>query len=146
MLLSKKKMVFILDEGSVFKAPLDKIWKLNQSEGEHSHPSLRNMEAGQEGEHPVVSYETGMPDGTWAKNKVKLTVFPPLCVLYETVEGPMAGSRSVQYYTPKGNDTGVTVVGHWTAKGITDDQLRQAVMAFLDTVFKEDQINLTKMV
>jgi len=37
-------MVFIFDDGSTFKAPLDKVWKLNQSEGEHSHPSLMEPE------------------------------------------------------------------------------------------------------
>jgi hypothetical protein len=138
-------MVFILDEGSVFKAPIDKVWKLNQSEGEHAHPSLRNMRAEQEGNNPLVSYETGMPDGTWVKHKVRLTTMPPLGMMFDTIEGPMAGSKSVQYYIPKGNETGVTVVGHWTAKGMTDDQVRKAVMGFLDTVFKEDQANLAKM-
>jgi len=138
-------MVFILDEGSVFKAPIDKIWKLNQSEGEHPHPSLKNVKASQEGDHPIISYETQMPDGSWAKNKIRLTVFPPVGNLFETIEGPMTGSRSVTYYTPKGNETGVTVVGHWTAKGMPDDKVREGVMTFLETVFNEDQTNLAKL-
>jgi hypothetical protein len=144
-LKSDQKMVFIIDEGSTFKAPIDKVWKLNMSEGNHSHPSLRNTSSKMEGEHPILLYETQLPDGSWAKNRVKMTLLPPVGVGFETVEGPMAGSKSFQYYTPKGNETGITVVGNWTAKGVPEDTIRQAVLGFLDTMFKEDQANLARM-
>lgn len=81
---------FIFDDGSTFKAPLEKVWQLNQSEGEHSHPSLRNQSGDQQGEHFILSYETKVPDGSWAKNKVMTTAFPPVEVAFETIEGPMA--------------------------------------------------------
>src|ERR1700682_5631352 len=61
-------MVFFQDEGSEFDAPLDKMWKLNQSE-HHSHPSLKNPSTSTEGEHPILSYETQMPDGGWVKEQ-----------------------------------------------------------------------------
>jgi hypothetical protein len=138
-------MVFIFDDGSKFKAPLDKVWQLNQSEGEHSHPSLRNQKGEQQGEHFILSYETKMQDGSWAKSKVKTTAFPPLGIAFETLEGPMAGSKSFQFYTPKGNETAVTVVGEYVSKGVPDAALKGAVLAFLGTVFDEDQKNLAKM-
>jgi hypothetical protein len=138
-------MVFILDEGSEFDAPLDKVWKLNMSEGEHSHPSLRNPSSEMEGENPILRYETQLPDGSWAKNKVKLTLLPPLGIAFETLEGPMKGSRSFQYYTPKGSKTSVTIVGDWTSPGVPDAVLKGGVMKFLETVFQEDQTNLSKL-
>jgi hypothetical protein len=138
-------MVFIFDEGSRFKAPLDKVWELNQSEGEHSHPSLRNQKGEPQGEHFILSYETKMPDGTWVKHKTRTTAYPPVGIAFETIEGPMTGSKSFQFYTPKGNDTAVTVVGEWVSKGVPDADLKKAVLAFLGTVFDEDQKNLTKM-
>jgi hypothetical protein len=138
-------MVFIVDEGSVFKAPLDKIWKLNASEGEHSHPSLRNQNSEMEGEHPVLSYETQMPNGGWVKNRVRMTLLPPVGIAFETIEGPMTGSKSFQYYTPRGAETGITVVGNWVANGIPEEAIKPAVMGFLETVFKEDQANLARM-
>ena len=138
-------MVFIFDDGSTFKAPLEKVWQLNQSEGEHSHPSLRNQSGEQQGEHFILSYETKTPDGSWAKNKVRTTAFPPVGVAFETLEGPMAGSKSFQFYTPKGNETGVTVVGEFVSNGVPDAALKGAVMAFLGTVFDEDSKNLSKM-
>jgi len=138
-------MVFIVDEGSNFKAPLDKIWKLNQSEGQNSHPSLRNQKGEPQGEHFILSYETQMPDGSWAKNKVRTTAYPPVGIAFETLEGPMAGSRSFQFYTPKGKETEVTVVGEYVSKGVPDAALKAAVMAFLGTVFDEDSKNLSRM-
>jgi hypothetical protein len=138
-------MVFIIDEGSTFKAPIEKVWKLNMSEGNHSHPSLKNPSTEMEGEHPILSYETQMPDGSWAKNRVKMTLLPPVGVGFETLEGPMAGSTSFQFYTPKGSETTITVVGNWTAKGVPDEAIRQGVLGFLDTMFKEDQANLSNM-
>jgi hypothetical protein len=138
-------MVFIFDEGSKFKAPLAKVWELNQSEGEHSHPSLKNQKAEQQGEHVILTYQTENPDGTWATHKVRTTAYPPVGIAFETIEGPMAGSKSFQYYTPRGNETSVTVVGEFAAKGIPEANLKQAVMGFLETVFNEDQKNLARM-
>jgi hypothetical protein len=57
----------------------------------------------------------------------------------------MAGSKSFQFYTPKGNETAVTVVGEFVSKGVPDAALKGAVMAFLGTVFDEDQKNLSRM-
>lgn len=138
-------MVFILDEGSKFSASIDKVWKLNQSEGEHLHASVRNRKAVAEGDHMIVSTETAMPDGTWVKNKTRITAFYPLGIMFETLEGPMAGSKSFQYYTPMGKETGVTVVGEFTSKVIPGSQLRTAQMEFLEILFNEDQKNLAKM-
>jgi len=138
-------MVFIRDEGSEFNAPIDKVWELNMTEGKHSHPSLRNQSSAMEGEHPILKYETQMPDGSWAKNKVRMTVLPPVGIAFETLEGPMAGTKSFQYYTPKGSKTGITVVGDWKAPGVPDEAIRAGVLKFLETVFNEDQANLAKM-
>jgi hypothetical protein len=138
-------MVFIFDEGSVFKAPLDKIWKLNQSEGQHIHPSLRNQKAEEQGDRVILTYETAMPDGTWVKHKNRVTAFPPVGIAFETLEGPLEGSRSFQYYTPKGKETAISVVGEFRSKVIPEADLKKAVMAFLETVFNEDQRNLARM-
>lgn len=138
-------MVFIIDEGSTFKAPIDKVWKLNMSEGNHSHPSLKNASSEMDGGHPILSYETLAPNGNWVQNRVKLSLLPPVGVSFETIEGPMTGSKSFQYYTPKGNETGVTVVGNWVSPGVSDELVRTTVIGFLETVFKEDQANLARM-
>jgi hypothetical protein len=138
-------MVFFKDEGSEFDATLDKVWRLNQSDREHSHPSLKNASYEMDGEHTVLSYDTQMPDGSWAKNKVRMTVFAPIGIAFENIDGPLKGSVSFQYYTPKGSKTGVTVVGEWKADGVPDSQLNAMGMKFLETIFNEDKVNLSKM-
>jgi hypothetical protein len=74
-----------------------------------------------------------------------MSVFPPIGIIFENVEGPLKGSVSFQYYTPKGAKTSVTVVGEWKAAGIPDAQLHAVGMKFLETVFSEDKANLAKM-
>ena len=138
-------MVFILDEGSVFNGPLDKVWKLNASEGQHNHPSLRNMSSEMDGERVVLKYESKMKDGTYAKEKVRLTFYPPVGTATEVLEGPRAGSKSFQFYIPKGSKTGITVVGDFKSPTLSDSDLKFFVMQFLDTVFNEDQKNLAKV-
>jgi hypothetical protein len=138
-------MVFIKDEGSEFKGPIDKIWKLNATEGQHSHPSLKNVTGEPAGENTMIlSYDVDA-GGKTIRVRNKVTMVPPLGELFETLDGPMAGSKSFSYYTPKGNNTGITVVGEWKSSVMSDDQIKEAVMSFLQTVFDEDQANLARM-
>jgi hypothetical protein len=135
-------MVFLLDEGSVFNGPLDKIWKLNSSEGKHNHPSLRNMTSEMDGDRVVLSYEAKSRKGAWEKHKIRLTFFPPVGTVTESLEGPRAGSKSFQFYTPKGSKTAITVVGDFVSPGMSDSELKDEMMHFLENVFQEDQTNL----
>lgn len=137
-------MVFVLDEGSVFKAPLDKIWRFNQAEREHYHPSFKNLQVGQEGQSIVFTFDSVAPDGKTVKRKSKLTALPPVGSFIEELEGQFAGSKYLNYYIPKGNKTGITVVGEWTSPTIPADKLKKAVLNSLETVFKEDTANLEK--
>jgi len=138
-------MVFIIDEGSVFKAPLNKVWELMQSEGKHNHPSEINPRMAMDGDHPVLTFDVKMPDGRQVTNKIKLTLMPPVGVSLDYLEGPFAGSKSVQYYVPKGNETGVTVIGDYNSPWMSGDQLKGAVLMSLETAFNEDQENLKKL-
>jgi len=90
-------MVFILDEGSTFKAPLEKVGKLNAFEGQHNHASLKNLKAEPAGENTMmVTYEVEI-GSKLARAKTKLTAVPPVGMITETLEGPFAGSKSFQF-------------------------------------------------
>jgi hypothetical protein len=55
----------------------------------------------------------------------------------------MSGSKFFNYYIPNGNKTGVTVVGDFKSPMIYDEnQLKQAVMSFLEQAFNEDSAYL----
>ncbi len=137
-------MVHIKDEGSHFDVPLDVVWKYVQSDMDHgeAHKGRRNFSRKPISESMVeLSWEQEM-DGKWVKTANRLTFLPPLGFVVEPLEGPLAGSKFVNYYTPKGNKTEVTVVGEWVSKSIPPAMLEKAVMGNLEKVFAEDSAGI----
>ena len=133
-------MVHIKDEGSHFEAPIDVVWKYVQSEQDHgeSHKGRRNFSRKELGPNMVeLSWEQEI-DGKWVRSANRLTMLPPVGFSVEPLEGPLAGSKFYNYYTPRGNRTEVTVVGEYTSKTIPAAQLEAAVMTNNEKVFKED--------
>ncbi len=122
-------MVFIWDEGSTFKAPLSKVWALAQTEGVHKHPSQIDPKMSMEGGSPVLSYGTKTPGGTVVRHSIRLTMVPPVGFILDYVDGPMKGSKFMQYYVPKGDKTGVTVVGEAVMPGASDQQIKESIGA-----------------
>jgi len=138
-------MVYILDEGSEFDAPIDKVWKLAQSEAFHKHSFQKNPSAKMEGDSALLSFDMATPAGKTTHHTLKITPVPPVGEILEYVEGDFAGTKAFNYYIPKGKKTGVTVVGEWVSKSVPADQLKKLVMENLETAFKEDQQNLKKV-
>jgi hypothetical protein len=102
-------MVFILDEGSVFELPFDKLWEYLPSE-KHSHPVSKLISRELSGNVLTITAEREI-NGKTVRTKLRMTVYPPLGVVQEYLEGPAAGSKAFLYYYPVGNKTGITVVG-----------------------------------
>jgi hypothetical protein len=143
-------MVFIIDEGSEFEAPIEKVWKLNEAhlkDAGRIHPGGRNYKTENISDSTTTtSLETDI-QGQSSNIKIKITKFYPLGVAIELLEGPMTGSKFFNYYIPNKNKTGVTVVGDFKSPIINDEaQLRQTVLSFLEQAFKEDSTYLKKMV
>jgi hypothetical protein len=138
--------VYILDEGAVFDAPIDRIWEYLQSEG-HEHKAVKTVNLEMQGENTVLItnevYLEGVPP---LRNKLKVTMYAPFGLVQEYLEGPMSGTKTFQYYTPKGDKTGVTVVGDFVAKGMDDETIRKTALQILELVFNEDNENLKKLV
>ncbi len=142
---ARLSMVYILDEGSEFDAPIDKVWKLAQSEAFHKHSFQKNPSAKMEGDSALLSFDMATPAGKTTHHTLKITPVPPVGEILEYVEGDFAGTKAFNYYIPKGKKTGVTVVGEWVSKSVPADQLKKLVMENLETAFKEDQQNLKKV-
>jgi hypothetical protein len=137
-------MVRIVDDSDHFEAPIDKIWKLieaHQTEMTTIHPGAKNpkMEGGGDN-WGVVSW-----DSDQGHMKLKVTAFPPIAQVLEIMDGPLTGTKFVNYYTPKGSRTGVTVVGDFHSKVIPEHQLEGAAREFLKQGFEEDSAYLRKM-
>lgn len=138
-------LVFITDEGSEFKGPIDKVWALANSEANHKHSFQKNVQVKMEGQNPILSYDAQTPSGGWVRQSIKITYLPPLGYTLEYLDGDMAGSKAMSYYVPKGSKTGINVIGEWTSKSVPPDQLKKMVLKNLETAFNEDQENLKKM-
>lgn len=139
-------MVYILDEGSEFDATLDGIWEYMNSDTEHDHKSIKMIGMEPAGENSfVMTNEVTMPNMPTVRNKIKFTMYAPFGFVEEYLEGPMTGTKSFQYYIPKGKKTGVTVVGNFVVAGMDDDMTKRIAMSILDTLFNEDSENLRKL-
>jgi len=136
-------MVYILDEGSVFDAPIDKIWKYLPSDN-HRHNSLKLISREMVNNNAVVITAERNIMGKMVRTKIKNTLYPPFGFVQEHLEGPTAGSKAFIYYVPKGNKTAITIVGDFVLSGMDEKTTRDAVMAQLQVVFDEDNANLKK--
>jgi hypothetical protein len=134
-------MVYILDEGSVFDAPIDKVWKYLTSD-EHRHNSLKLISREMATSNTVIITAERNIMGKTVRSKIKNTLYPPFGFVQEHLEGPTAGSRAFVYYIPKGNKTGITVIGEFVLSGMDEKTTRDAIMAQLQMSFDEDNANL----
>ncbi len=142
-------MVHIVDEGSVYEAPIDKVWKLgqaHQTDIRKIHPGFLNYRSEPVSENVQLQTWETEAQGRRMKTKAKYTVFPPVGQAIEILEGPLAGSKFFNFYTPKGpNRTAVTVVGDFKSSMLPEDQVRPSVLQFLEQAFNEDTAYLKSM-
>jgi hypothetical protein len=131
-------MVFILDEGSLFELSFDKLWDYLPSE-KHAHPVAKLISREISGNVLTIASDRDI-NGKIVRTKLRMTIFPPLGVVQEYLEGPAAGSKAFLYYYPVGNKTGITVVGDFTISGTSDDEsTRRAVAQMMERSFTEDE-------
>jgi hypothetical protein len=139
-------MVYIIDEGSVFDVPIDKIWNYLSSD-QHRHPSVKLLNREVNGNVVTLTSERNIM-GKQAVVKVRNTLYPPFGMVQEHLEGPLKGPRAFQYYIPKGDKTGVCVVGDYLVQGFNNDDansIRKVVLGQAQTVFDEDNSNMKNM-
>jgi hypothetical protein len=147
-------MVFIEDREGIFDAPIDKVWKLAKAhsiEGSKIHPSAKNIETTMLDENTFInSWYENIHEQT-IKIKMKGTIFYPLGIAFEIIEGPFAGSTYFIYYVPiSDNKTGVVLAGEFRSVSIDptvgdDERLRSIVSSTLEKVFDEDCAYLKNM-
>jgi hypothetical protein len=138
-------MVRISDqEGSQFDAPIDVVWKYLQHPEAHgnAHQGTRNRAMKPLTETSfIVSWEQNM-NGNWVKVANKITVFPPLGMVAEAMEGPLAGSKMFTVYTPHGAKTEVAVHGDMQSAVLPAPQIEPAVRAAWEAAFKDDEAGI----
>lgn len=141
-------MAHIEDLGSQFDAPIETVWKFLQSPDDHgqSHANRRNIAGAPTPEGGMrISWEQNV-DGHWVNVVNHVTMFPPVALLVESKEGPLAGSRFLFYYKPNGAKTGVNVIGDFHSKMIPPAQLEPMVLASFEEAYNEDNAALRRLV
>jgi len=97
------------------------------------------------GENQVLTSFVAEANGQSMPMKFRVTGLPPLGQILEILEGPLAGSKVVNYYTPKGDKTAITVIGDFESPMIPAGHLEAAAREFLNNGFDEDQAYLKLM-
>ncbi|MCI4362923.1 MAG: hypothetical protein L3K13_01265 [Thermoplasmata archaeon] len=132
-------MVFLVDKGGVFDAPVEEVWMYLASGEEHSQAHLH--EAVRRVAHSpnslTYSWEQRF-DGEPVRFAMRSTSFAPVGIAYEVLEGPFTGSSFFVYYAPRGDRTSVTVVGEFLSPTIPPSHVAAAVERFLALEFEQD--------
>ena len=141
-------MVFIEDREGEFDAPIDKVWKFVQLHFTHRtkiHPHIKNLVTEMPDNNTfIISWDDNI-DGQPVRIKRKGTIFYPVGIAYEMMEGPFAGSTYFIYYIPRENDkTNVVVAGEFRSSFVdpdsdeNDEKLCSMVLSTFEKVFEED--------
>jgi hypothetical protein len=133
-------MVWIEDKGSKFDAPIDFVWKyIFGGEGhDASHKTTRNPKFGKVSDITITYGSERYLRGKWAPDQMRISMFPPVSVVTEWLEGVLAGSKLVYVYTPDGDKTKIDVYGEFTSKTLPASEVEAAAREFLDKEFEDD--------
>lgn len=133
-------MVYLKDEGGIFDAPIDFVWKYIYGGAEHdsAHKTTRNPTFAKVSEITFLYGSERFLRGKWAPDKFRISMFPPVSVVTEWVEGVLAGSTFVYLYSPQGDKTRIDVYGEFTSKTIPPAEVEAAAREFLETEFAAD--------
>ena len=133
-------MVYLKDEGSVFDAPIDFVWKYIFGGDAHdsAHRTTRNPKFEKVSDITILYGSERLLRGKWAPDRMRISMFPPISVVTEWLEGVLAGSKLVYVYSPQGDKTRIDVYGEFTSKTLPPEQVEAAAREFLDTEFSAD--------
>jgi hypothetical protein len=140
-------MVRIIDEGSIFDAPIETVWKFIFGGGDHDkvHTTTRNGKFQNVSDCTILYTAERNHGGKWRSETMRLSFFPPVATVQEWLKGPFAGSKWIYVYTPVGKKTRIDVYGEFTSKAMSPAKLRAFAKAFLDSEFADDAPAIRKM-
>lgn len=133
-------MVYLKDEGSVFDAPIDVVWKyIFGGEGhDASHKTTRKPKFEKVSDITLIYASERYLRGKWAPDRMRISMFPPVSVVSEWLEGALEGSKMVYLYTPQGDKTRIDVYGEFTSKTLPPEEVEAAAREFLEAEFRDD--------
>jgi len=139
-------MVFVRDEGSVYNAPLEQVWRFLSTPDSHTeahqHRNVgRKQLPGNSGEY---GWEQDF-EGRSERFTMRWVAFPLFGIAYEVLEGPFVGSKFFAYYRPRGSKTRVTIVGDFVSPTIPAQRVEMSVLGFFAKEFEQDSAAIASM-
>jgi hypothetical protein len=133
-------MVFVKDEGSLFEAPIEFVWEyIYGGEGhDAAHQTTRNSKFSKVSEVTFVYGSERLLRGKWLPDQLRISMFPPVSVATEWMEGPLAGSKFVYVYSPHGEKTRIDVYGEFVSKTLAPGEIEATAREFLDSEYADD--------
>jgi hypothetical protein len=133
-------MVYLKDEGSVFDAPIDFVWKYLYGGEAHdaAHKTTRNGSLKKYSDITFLYSSERLLRGKWSADRMRISMFPPISVVTEWLEGVLEGSKLVYVYSPQGKKTRVDVYGEFTSKSLPPSEIESAAKEFLEMEFAAD--------
>ncbi len=133
-------MVYVRDEGSTFDAPIDFVWKyIFGGEGhDRSHTTTRNPKFEKVSDVTFLYGSERLLRGKWTPDRMRISMFPPVAVVTEWLEGALGGSTLTYVYSPQGDTTRIDAYGEFTSKTVPAGEVEAAAREFLETEFAAD--------
>lgn len=136
-------MVFVRDTGSVFEAPLERVWGYVGSGATHAQAHGHHVLSRERHSDASGTYAWEQPwDGAPCRFAMRWTTFWPLGLGYEVLDGPFEGSKFFLVYEPRGSRTAVEVVGEFLSPTLPTEKVTEAVLRFFSVEFEQDRIGL----
>ena len=133
-------MVYLKDEGSEFDAPIEFVWKYIFGGEAHdsAHKTTRNPRFKKLSDITIEYASERYLRGKWAPDRMRISMFPPVSVVTEWLEGPLAGSKLTYVNSPVGDKTRIDDYGEFTSETLPTNEVEAAAREFLETEFEAD--------
>lgn len=133
-------MVYVRDEGSTFDAPIDVVWKyvLGGEGHDAAHKTTRKPKFEKVSDVTIIYASERYLRGKWAPDRMRISMFPPVTVVTEWLEGVLAGSKLAYVYSPQGDKTRIDVYGEFTSQSLPAEDVEAVAREFLDNEFRDD--------
>lgn len=132
-------MVFVKDTGSVFPVPLPEVWEFLGSGTDHPKAhGHRNVSRSRPNElEGTYAWEQDL-EGLPVRFVMHWRSYHPVGLAYDVPEGPFQGSKFFLIYTPRGEETEVSIIGDFVSPTIPEERLPAAVLRFFEVEFEQD--------
>jgi hypothetical protein len=101
---------FFHDGSAVYDAPIDVLWEFILTQDEDLHWAahtvvVRKFWRKDLSPNSFVGGGEFLREGKWRKDKIRSTLYPPICRVNEWLEGEYAGTIMLQQFWPEGKRT-----------------------------------------